>query len=171
MRSFARLSAVIDRLERGWLPDSPQLDGLYAWEPLPLHQFLEGLDVASVVPPGRFLDVGCGIGTKLLIASQYGYEVSGLELRPEYLEAARRLVPEARLIQGDAMEFEGYGEFDFLYCYRPFVDDEQEDELERRMLVQLKVGAWIYLPHRSWLPIEARGDLHMMGTPIWRKAW
>lgn len=107
----------------------------------------------------------------MLIAREYGWRVTGLELRPELASAARRLLPEAEVIQADAMDFDRYGEFDFIYCYRPFKDDATEDALEERIITQLKTGAWLFLPHRNWLPHTERGELHWMGTPIWRKVW
>lgn len=168
----ARLGRVIRQLEQAWLPPPPPIDlERYSWESLPLEQFLPGLLEAAVVKPGRFLDVGCGIGTKMLVAREFGYSVSGIEIYPEYAARARGMLPEAEIIEGDVEGFDRYGEYDFLYCYRPFKNDEREDALEDQIIGQMKTGAWLFLPHRNWLPGTERSGLHWMGTPLWRKAW
>jgi len=48
------------------------------------------------------LDVGCGTGTALQTFSRLGGRVMGLDLLPEGLREARRLLPDALLLQGDA---------------------------------------------------------------------
>lgn len=165
------LADFVRRLELALVPPTQEMPGLYGWEPLPLDQFLDGLDIASVTARGKFLDVGCGIGTKLVLANNDGWQVTGLDIRPEFLAEAAKLCPEAALIEADAREFNSYGDYDFIYCYRPLVDDEAEDRLEEQIVSQLKTGAWLFLPHRAWLPGTERSDLHWMGTPLWRKAW
>lgn len=169
--SVRALQELIQVLETRWLPETEEIEGSYAWESLPMQEFIPGLEESLVVPPGKFLDVGCGIGSKLLVAQSYGFQVSGLEVRPEYVSVARIICPNADVILGDAMEFTRYGEYDFIYCYRPFKEDSKEDQLEDRIIAQMKSGAWVFLPHRNWLPQTERGNMHWMGTPIWRKAW
>ncbi len=91
---------------------------------------------------GRFLDVGCGIGTKLLLARFLGWgDVTGIELRPEYGEVARRLCPEADVFVADAFEWDGYGEFDVVFMYRPCIPDDLERHLEDRVLSLMKPNA------------------------------
>lgn len=51
---------------------------------------------------GLILDVGCGTGTTLKTLSRLGGRVLGLDLLSEGLRAARSLLPDALLLQGDA---------------------------------------------------------------------
>jgi hypothetical protein len=62
------------------------------------------LDAAQVSPGTRLLDVGCGSGLTLMLATQRGARPSGLDISPGLLEVARNRIPGADLREGD-MEF------------------------------------------------------------------
>jgi SAM-dependent methyltransferase len=67
------------------------------------------LDQLVLRPGARVLDIGCGIGgAARLLAERYGAEVTGLDLTPEFVEAARRLTEavglKARFVTGSAVE-------------------------------------------------------------------
>ncbi len=66
------------------------------------------------------LDSGCGTGALAFALAEHVGEVVGVDLRSDYLEAARALAPEnVRFVEGDAMSlpFE-YGSFDIAACLR-----------------------------------------------------
>jgi SAM-dependent methyltransferase len=70
---------------------------------------LRPLYIASVgaLDPGpgtRLLHVGCGTGTALEFAAQYGAEVAGLDASTELLKIARERLPDADLRVADAAE-------------------------------------------------------------------
>jgi len=53
-------------------------------------------------PTGPLLDLGCGNGRHMLLASSMGYECVGVDASAQMLAAARRrLGPSARLVRGD----------------------------------------------------------------------
>jgi SAM-dependent methyltransferase len=117
-------------LERRWVPqvDGKGREGSYPYIPLPLAQFLAGMETARAhfaeidkhrAHPRRFLDAGCGIGTKLSLASNLGWDVTGLEFVPEYIEAAWELCSNAALLNVDVREFKEWRKFDLIYTYRP----------------------------------------------------
>lgn len=95
-----------------------------------------------------FVDVGCGIGDKLLIASKlFGIEqVTGIEYGVEVAEIARTKVPEATVIQGDAFEqdFSGY---DVIYFYHPISDAQEQARLFMHMYNTAKAGAVLVEPY------------------------
>lgn len=66
------------------------------------------------------LDSGCGTGSLAFALAPLVAEVVGVDLRDEYLEAAREAAPEnVRFVQGDAMELPfGYAEFDLACSHR-----------------------------------------------------
>jgi SAM-dependent methyltransferase len=84
----------------------------------------------------RFLDVGCGIGTKLLLAGQIAREqnsylyTSGVEINAKYAEFARAFT-KSKITNCDARQFSDYAQFDIVYFYCPFADEKKQRELER----------------------------------------
>ena len=91
----------------------------------------------------KFLDVGCGVGTKVLLASQLFSQADGLEYDQHYYAAARRTisankVKNSRIIKGDALVFPAYGEYDIIYLYRPFFDLVKQNELEMKIMSKEK---------------------------------
>ena len=57
------------------------------------------LHAISVLPPARVLDVACGTG---FLTQHLGSEVTGLDQSEAMLEVARRRVPWAEFVRGDA---------------------------------------------------------------------
>ena len=66
------------------------------------------------------LDSGCGTGSLAFALAPHVAEVVGVDVRADYLEAARAQAPaNVRFVEGDAMALPfGYGEFDIAGCYR-----------------------------------------------------
>ncbi len=66
------------------------------------------------------LDSGCGTGSLAFALAPGVAEVVGVDVREDYLEAARAAAPgNARFVQGDAMELPfGYAEFDLACSHR-----------------------------------------------------
>ncbi len=78
--------------------------------------------IAELAPAGRsLLDVGCGAGRFLALASAAGAEVTGLDAAPGMLAIARRRVPDAILHQGDieSLPFEDHS-FDGVTGFNSF---------------------------------------------------
>jgi len=69
----------------------------------------------------KFLDVGCGIGTKALLASHF-FDAYGLEINPPYAQKAIKLLGNDKIIQDDALKFDKYGDFDVIYAYQPMLN-------------------------------------------------
>ena len=81
--------------------------GLRIWErrvpPVELVELVEG---PGARPPGRALDIGCGTGTDSVYLATHGWAVTGVDMVPRALAAARRRAAGAgvspRYVQGDA---------------------------------------------------------------------
>ena len=54
--------------------------------------------------PGRVLDIGCGCGRTSLFLKRMGHSVTGIDLVPEMIEEARRMVEDVDFIVMDACE-------------------------------------------------------------------
>ena len=71
-----------------------------------------------------FLDVGCGKGICMKCAVESGYgKVAGLDLDKHLLGIAKKnmsiLKMDVRLINANAVDFDGYADFDVFYFYNP----------------------------------------------------
>lgn len=137
---------VVEQLERAWLPVELYSDPIcHGYIPLRLDQFVEALLMAVKIAPGkRFLEIGCGIGTKLMLASRLGLDVTGIENREHDAAIAKYLCPEANVVVADARWFDGYGAFDIVYSYRPLRDEAAERAFEARLYAA--TGAVLILP-------------------------
>lgn len=58
--------------------------------------------VAAIFPPGRALDLGCGIGTESFFLARHGWRVEGVDLSDRELKIARRR--RAKLRGGENVE-------------------------------------------------------------------
>jgi SAM-dependent methyltransferase len=110
------------------------------------HQrFEEGLDACLMLDgrpakDWRFLKVGCGIGTKCGLAHFRGLQVTGIDLLPAYLAIARAILPEITFDCQNALDFEYFG-YDLIFYHVRLAQDHLMEQLEWRILSQMKVGA------------------------------
>jgi len=111
--------------------------------------------------PGRkFLDVGCGLGTKMFVAKQEGWDVHGIEINPVYAELAANVVGfhEKRVECCDGIAYDRYGEYDCIYFYTPCRNKDHEVALEQKIYRGARPGAII---------ISAFGYEIDRGNDIW----
>ena len=133
----------------------------------------------------KFLDVGCGPGTKVAIAENlFGLYSFGIEIDSGMAFDAARLLAaaDANIEHGDALGMPTgyYGDFDLIWLYRPFRDPDKERELETLIIREMKPGAvlaggsWETDPAGlGWEPIVDDSLHDPQGGPgvIWRGAW
>lgn len=105
-----------------------------------------------------FLDVGCGIGLKVLQAAQMVHAADGLDYRDEAADIARRVLDHdtsrrSRIFVADALNFDDYGDYDIVYCYKPLSDPALMRQLERRILAQVRPGTVLVFPHLEFLAL------------------
>ncbi len=107
--------------------------------------------------PHSFLDMGCGKGYVMTIASHYPFEkVGGVEYTPELCDICRRNLSilnldKVKVFNCDAKEFEGYGDYDVFYFCNPF--DETILSVVAKKIIEAHKGGkcWIYYlnPHQE----------------------
>jgi SAM-dependent methyltransferase len=89
-----------------------------------------------------FLDVGSGIGTKVLVARElFGLDAYGLEIDKTMHQYARDHGHRASILC-DAMDggyF--YSQADIIWMYRPFRDEVSQAKLEHKIYEEMKPGA------------------------------
>lgn len=104
----------------------------------------------------RFLDVGCGGGTKVFAATRLFRWCDGLEYDPVYAAAGQRtisiLCPEmCQIFQGDGVTWENYSDYDVIYFYRPLKDDALLDEMAHHIIATARPGTILLAPYDSFL--------------------
>src|SRR5215471_3060496 len=111
--------------------------GLRLWErsrpPSDLVELVEG---QSPLPPGRALDLGCGTGTDSVYLARRGWDVTGVDMVPRALAAARRRAAAAgvspRYVRGDVTRLEqlgigdGYALILDFGCFHTLPDDRRD---------------------------------------------
>jgi SAM-dependent methyltransferase len=177
---FIRASVVIRQVqqtEHQWLKQGDPKSPTLPWMPFQPAEFLSLLfDCVPEMTGREFCDIGCGPGTKMLLASHfYGLSAHGIEISPAMGEAARVHGP---VLIADALSMAPgfYREYDLIWLYRPFRDTILEKQLEERVMDEMKPGAilaggsWeIMPPERRWIPVvddsELRRGAWMKPTP------
>ncbi len=172
-----------------WMPYQPADFIGIIWECMPVITSMKTLKIPNMDPlyeVPKFLDVGCGPGTKMAIAEKlFGFYTFGIEIDPGMaFEAAKNLATtDAFVEQGDALEMDAnyWKGFDVIWLYRPFRDADSERELETLITSSMKPGAilaggsWETDPGPQGLGWEPIVDdtLNNPNGPgcIWRGAW
>lgn len=140
---------LIARLERRWVLPVPSFDRWHPYDPLPVHQFLKSIEQISVYAKGKnFIDLGCGIGTKLSLMFSLGWKVSGIDFYERYIEICKEFIPEANTSVQDIRDLKKL-DYDVIYMYRPALSDEDEDEIEQHVVSLMNQGSILYLPLRK----------------------
>lgn len=143
----AQVIRTVQKTEAKYLLHSNGPNGRYdprvtPWMPFQPADFLSIVFECIPEMKGReFLDVGCGPGTKMLLAKQfYGLEPQGIEIDPVMAAEARAW---GSVLHADALEMprEGYQGWDLIWLYRPFRDPQAEAQLEYLIKDAMKPGA------------------------------
>lgn len=119
----------------------------------------------------RFLDVGCGGATTVFVARRYFPHCDGLEYDADYARAGRRMLEvvgadDSRVFEGDGRTFDGYGNYDVIYFYRPLRDDRMLAEMERHIIDSARPGTILIAPYDFSLAARAGFDCAMLEEPV-----
>jgi SAM-dependent methyltransferase len=141
VRDVLREAAEIEHAElmhwRTVKPDSRTLP----WMPFQISEFVAFMTDAVAASHGpRFLEVGCGPGSKLMLAETlFGLDGLGIEIDPDMTNQAVQMGVKA--LCADALYYRRYHQADIIWLYRPFRDAEAEAELEMKIRAKMKPGA------------------------------
>jgi SAM-dependent methyltransferase len=142
----------------------------YAFVPFPSGAFVDLLTEAFVIlgsdTSKKFLDIGCGIGTKVILACSL-FDSYGIEYDESYCEKAKLLgINRVGLV--DAMLFDRYDQFDLLYYYRPIHDSAKYREFESKVHAEMKPGSLV-APMHSEYDWDNCGDMERLSKFLYRK--
>ncbi len=124
----------------------------FAFIPFPCGAFVDMLTEAFFLlghdRNKKFLDIGCGFGSKVILACSL-FDGYGIEYNQDYVDKAN-LLGLNRVGLGDAFTFNKYDQFDLLYYYRPIHDDARYRIFENLVHRNMKVGALVAPMHTHY---------------------
>jgi len=160
------LLSDVRQIERKWQKQVDVGDeSMFAgWMPSDVAQFLVLLVEAIAEAPGTsFLEVGCGPGTKMMLARDlFGLDVTGFDRVPEFVAAAREQGLNAAVC--DATVFDAYGKFDIVFFNRPFRDRQMQRDLERLVYSKVRRGSVVICMNLETQPPQ---DKYLVVTDDW----
>jgi len=164
--------ARIHAIEREWMGKGNQgVAQSLPWMPFSISRFVMYLTDAVCAAPGtEFLEVGCGPGSKaLLAAALFDLDAYGFDLDEDMVKAA--LDNGANACVADALKYPAYGGADIVYVNKP-LHLPLEADLERKVYEDMKPGAVLILangatrPPVQWYPVSVEWD---MNTGVFQK--
>lgn len=101
--------------------------------------------------PAHFLDMGCGVVTKVSADSAIFDVAHGVDYMPECINHAYQFFDRVRanqsmIQQANALTFNRYGNYDVIYFYRPLKDTALASQMEKRILSQVASGTILVAP-------------------------
>lgn len=166
MSDVRDLLTSVRQIERRWqkqvdIGDQQMFTG---WMPSDVAQFLVLLIEAIAEAPGNsFLEVGCGPGTKMMLAQGlFGLDVTGFDRVPEYVVAAKE--QGLNVAECDAFDFQAYGKFDIVFFNRPFRDREVQRDLEKLVYSKVRRGAVVIAMNLETQPPDSK---YLVVTDDW----
>jgi trans-aconitate methyltransferase len=166
MSDVRDLLTSVRQIERQWqkqvdVGDQQMFTG---WMPSDVAQFLVLLIEAIAEAPGNsFLEVGCGPGTKMMLARDlFGLDVTGFDRVTEYVVAAKEQGLNAA--ECDAFDFGAYNKFDIVFFNRPFRDRPTQAKLEKHVYSKIRRGAVVICMN---LETQPPGDKYLVVTDDW----
>ncbi len=147
---FAALLDSIQASLRDWvgggigtLEGRPECWGFVGMPALPTLALLRLARNATPAKSPSFLECGSGFGFVAALAKELGFNVTGIEIVPKYIELSRRFFPSVRVEEGDLLAFDRWADFDVIYYYGPFADDEVQARFELHIEDALRPGGII----------------------------
>lgn len=180
-RQVARVMQQAAQLDREWqgkVPQTAEDKARYTpWMPFSRPALIELLaEALAWYDPGenedvKFLGIGCGPGSELLIARGiFGLDAHGIDRVPEYVAAACSLG--LRAILADALSYTGYGRYRVIWFNRVARDVSTQLAIEHAVWSGTAPGAVVICanleqpPPQTWFPVLEDWELR---RGIWAK--
>ncbi|GLS88726.1 hypothetical protein GCM10010873_37000 [Cypionkella aquatica] len=185
-QALALHSRTWDRMHSHLSPHTPNLyhdaPGHHGDLPYPASDFLRYAMAARRIclAMGKhqpaFLDVGCGIGSKLVLASELFARTDGLEYEAGHAAIAQAMMQRigaraTTIFHADALSFAAYGAYDVLYAYKPMYGAGLE-QMEARLIGQARPGTLLIAPYMEFTTrfetlgcARVEGFLYMIRPP------
>ncbi|ACM20400.1 SAM-dependent methyltransferase, type 18 [Geotalea daltonii FRC-32] len=134
------------------------------------------IEVALELEPGaRILDIPCGIGRHSVELARRGFQMTGADVKPEYIALAKSSAESAavaaRFLVCDMREFASADRFDAAFCYFGsfgYFTEEDDIRFVRAVAAALKPGGRFLIEGHvaeTFLPIYRERDWFWAGSP------
>lgn len=145
--------------------------GFYHYIGMSVEGFLHYMNPVPDIAQRRFIDVGCGIGDKLIAARLLlGIkDVSGVEYNNATFGVAQKLAGKIanRLIHDDAFNVD-FSTWDLIYMYHPMQNDTAQADLWRHCVRTMPEGGIIVEAMGCYISHIARTHPHLFHeAPDW----
>lgn len=127
---------------------------------------LEAFFVLGQDKSKKFLDVGSGIGSKVILASPF-FDAYGIDYNEKYVEKAKQIGMN-RVGLVNALEFDRYDNFDLIYYYRPIANMEKYGIFENMVYTQMKPGSLV-APMFTYFNWDEKPDIEKISQYLYRK--
>ena len=110
--------------------------------------------VLNRTTPQRFVDVGCGGGTRVFVASRYFPYADGFDYDMGYVEAGQDTMKaigasQSEIFYANALTYEGYDTYDIIYFYRPLRDEVLLAQMQQHIIRTARPGTILIAPYDS----------------------
>lgn len=150
--------------------DEPADADLFACIPFPCGAFVDLIHEAFFAlnqdKSKKFLDVGCGIGTKVILACSL-FDAYGIDCEKKYVDKAN-LLGLNRVGHADALVFDKYDIFDVVYYYRPIKNSDKYRLFEQKIHKEVKPGT-IVAPMHTEYEWDKVSDMERISQFLYRK--
>ena len=142
----------------------------FAFVPFPCGAFadllIEAFFVLGQDRSKKFLDVGCGIGTKVVLACSF-FDAYGIDYDQKYVDKAHQIGIN-RVGFCDALKFDKYENYDLIYYYRPIFNPEIYFNFESLVHKSMKKGSLV-APMFTNYPWDKQEDMERLTKFLYRK--
>jgi SAM-dependent methyltransferase len=130
----------------------------------------------QVAPPAKLLDVPCGGGRHSIALAAAGYQMTAVDISPEFLKAARNAYPAVDWQQREMIDLPWTAVFDGAYCFGNsfgYLPDADNPRFLRAVANALKPGARFVLDYPTCLESIASlfmpTSSHQMGDILFER--
>jgi hypothetical protein len=148
----------------GRLEQHPESWGFVGMPIMRVFHMLRAARQAVNANSPRFLECGSGFGFIAALARELGFTVRGIEIVSEYIEYSRRFFPAVPVEQADLRTFNRFDEFNVIYYYGPFADDDVQAVFEHRIEEAIRPGGIILANRKVSQEWRTRGDFELLET-------
>jgi 2-polyprenyl-3-methyl-5-hydroxy-6-metoxy-1,4-benzoquinol methylase len=151
----AEIEAARAAVEEGWAQQKP-FDASFGHEHwVKWATVMEAMRVFPVHPGQAVLDVGCGAGWTSAFLAEAGYRVTGIDIAPAYVDAARRRAErwglDAEFAAADMEDFSLGRSFRAALVFDALHHVDRPERSVASVAAHLEPGGWVLFGEPSWL--------------------